>query len=598
MSPVPEEDYVPDLTPVLAAGDRSERAEQPGASAFTILSAVGETMYEWDLETDRIRWAANAADIFGLPDIAPLETGAGFEACVDPQSLTDRNQAVRNGLGVDYGRGVAFDIDYGLRLPSNSDQRTVWVNDRGIWYGDAQGTPYLARGVIRTERNRPALILPKSGAALPRRREFLKLLEGTLAVAHHYHSLYVFALLSIDNLTSISEVYDADAEEEVEAALARALTASLRSGDVAGWISDGELGLVLRVANEPEANAAIGRITTILAQQNFATAAGPASPRISTGAVMIPTAARSVDEALSLVREAQRGAKLKGSGHFVIHTERQSQHRKKLGQAAIARLLSKALHENTLTLVRQPVVRSRDRSIAFEECLLRLVDEEGTLIPMGDAIAVAESLGLMRMIDFRVQDMVFEILRRERGTTLSFNLSAESTRQPGWVAAFEQNLQRSPELADRIIIEITETSLIEDIDAVRDFVLRVRRLGCRVAIDDFGAGYTSFRNLKLLPVNILKIDGSFIRQLASTEKDRLFVKMLHELARSLDLETVAEMVEDAASARELTELGIDYLQGFHTGRPVAAPAAASLAAPVTALGGAQGGHGSVDDREL
>ena len=129
-------------------------------------------------------------------------------------------------------------------------------------------------------------------------------------------------------------------------------------------------------------------------------------------------------------------------------------------------------------------------------------------------------------------------------------------------------------------MEITETALIQDIDAVSATMQALKEKGCRTAIDDFGAGYTSFRNLQRLPLDIVKIDGSFIRDLKERPQDVVFVKMLIELARNFGIETVAEMVENRPTATELQELGVDYLQGYHFGRPEVPPAAlAGRAAP-------------------
>jgi EAL domain-containing protein (putative c-di-GMP-specific phosphodiesterase class I) len=121
-------------------------------------------------------------------------------------------------------------------------------------------------------------------------------------------------------------------------------------------------------------------------------------------------------------------------------------------------------------------------------------------------------------------------------------------------------------IAERLIVEITETAAIHDLDETRGFVTRVKDLGCQIAIDDFGAGYTSFRNLRKLGVDIVKIDGAFVQHLMRSEDDRVFVGALIELARRLGLATVAEWVQDEKAAALLTEWGCDYLQGALTGR--------------------------------
>ena len=127
--------------------------------------------------------------------------------------------------------------------------------------------------------------------------------------------------------------------------------------------------------------------------------------------------------------------------------------------------------------------------------------------------------------------------------------------------AWDRSCAPTPAIAERLIIEITESAAIHDIDETRGFVARVKDLGCRIAIDDFGAGYTSFRNLRKLGVDIVKIDGAFVQNMTRSEDDRAFVRTLIDLARRLNLKTVAEWVQDERTAQMLEAWGCDYLQG-------------------------------------
>jgi EAL domain-containing protein (putative c-di-GMP-specific phosphodiesterase class I) len=148
---------------------------------------------------------------------------------------------------------------------------------------------------------------------------------------------------------------------------------------------------------------------------------------------------------------------------------------------------------------------------------------------------------------------------------VSLNLSAASTMDSDWWAALGAALRANPGIAGRLTIEITETTAIQDIDETKGFVARVKDLGCRIAIDDFGAGYTSFRSLRKLGVDLVKIDGEFVQNLKRSEDDRAFVQTLIDLARRLGLETVAEWVQDEQSAAILADWGCDYIQGALVG---------------------------------
>jgi EAL domain-containing protein (putative c-di-GMP-specific phosphodiesterase class I) len=192
---------------------------------------------------------------------------------------------------------------------------------------------------------------------------------------------------------------------------------------------------------------------------------------------------------------------------------------------------------------------------------MRVRRADGTFAHANEIIPVAERLGLVRLLDHRVLEMVVQELKAVPSLHASVNVSSASTTDPNWWNGLGGMLKAYPGVGERLIIEITETSAIRDIDEARGFVARVKDLGCQIAIDDFGAGYTSFRNLRKLGVDIVKIDGAFIQHITRSEDDRAFAHTLIDLAHRLGLKTVAEWVKDDAAAELLRGWGCDYLQG-------------------------------------
>jgi EAL domain-containing protein (putative c-di-GMP-specific phosphodiesterase class I) len=192
-----------------------------------------------------------------------------------------------------------------------------------------------------------------------------------------------------------------------------------------------------------------------------------------------------------------------------------------------------------------------------------------------------------------VLELVLAELAASPTVQLSLNISPETTTDPDWWSSIESCLRANPLITQRLIVEITETVAIRDIDDVRHFVTRLKNHGCRIAIDDFGAGYTSFRNLRRLGVDIVKIDGAFVQNVVRSADDRAFVQTLIDLARRLELKTVAEWVQDAEAAALLRGWGCDYIQGRFIGlasneRPwisAGAARAPAIAPPKAALGG-------------
>ena len=287
---------------------------------------------------------------------------------------------------------------------------------------------------------------------------------------------------------------------------------------------------------------------------------------VTIGGITAPRYGRSVREVLSRAQDALAGAKAKRSGSFQAYQpnpERDVQRRENV--RATDEIIT-ALNERRIFLVYEPVVAIGSRMPAFYECLMRVRREDGSLLAVNDVVPRAERLGLVRLIDHRVLELVLEQLVNAPGLKASLNVSAASTADPDWWAALGAMLHAHPGVAERLTVEITETAAIHDIDETRGFVARVKDLGCRIAIDDFGAGYTSFRNLRRLGVDMIKIDGAFVQNLPRSEDDRVFVRTLIDLGRSLGLTTVAEWVQDEEGAAVLAQWGCDYLQGALIGR--------------------------------
>jgi EAL domain-containing protein (putative c-di-GMP-specific phosphodiesterase class I) len=224
-----------------------------------------------------------------------------------------------------------------------------------------------------------------------------------------------------------------------------------------------------------------------------------------------------------------------------------------------------ALNERRILLAFEPVIDATTRQPAFHECLMRIRRADGTLAPTSEVIPIAERLGLVRLLDHRVLELLVNEMAAVPGLHASVNVSPTSTTDPDWWSALVAMLRAKGDVAERLIIEITESAAIHDIDDMRGFVARVKDLGCRIAIDDFGSGYTSFRNLRKLGVDILKIDGAFVQNLMQSDDDRAVVQALVGLAKRLGLKTVAEWVQDEAAAKLLTSWGCDYLQGALVG---------------------------------
>jgi EAL domain-containing protein (putative c-di-GMP-specific phosphodiesterase class I) len=218
-------------------------------------------------------------------------------------------------------------------------------------------------------------------------------------------------------------------------------------------------------------------------------------------------------------------------------------------------------------LAYQPVVEAKTGRVAHYECLLRILGPRGEPKPAYHFMPAIEEMGLSHTIDLHVLDLALKQLDEHSKVELAVNISGLTAGERRWVDILAERLQGHEGVARRLTIEITETAALKDIEETARLIAAARAFGCRVALDDFGAGYTSFRQLHTLTVDAIKIDGSFIRAIEQRPEAQTIVRTLIGIAEAFSLETVAECIETPAEARILTEMGVPYLQGFLYGRP-------------------------------
>jgi diguanylate cyclase (GGDEF)-like protein len=542
------------------------RIDQPDTAV--ILTSVGEAAYEWQLDTDTLVWSGSAAAVLGV-DAAPA-SGRAFAQHVEPPSGgKGRFDTVTGSTQPDTGSGVAYQIEYAFR---RADGEKIWIEDSGRWFAGADGKALRAHGVVRSigarhERECKLIQLaqfdPLTGEM--NRAHLVEVLGGILDEAIRFRNSCGFLLIAIDHLGRLNEAYGFDVTEQVIAQLAKRIHPKLRGEDRLGRFSGNKFGVILKTCTPEELSVAAERLLAAVRDEPMETNAGPVAITITIGGVTAPRHARTVPEILSRAQDALNAARAKRHGSFAAYRPNVERDALRKESVRATDEIVAALNERRIALAFEPVVEARGRRIHFYECLMRVNRPDGSIAHANEIIPVAERVGLVRMLDHRVLELVVQELAETPDLRASVNVSAASTIDPDWWTGLGALLRAHTGAAERLIIEITETAAIQDIDDTRGFVARVKDLGCSIAIDDFGAGYTSFRNLRKLGVDIVKIDGAFVQNIIKSEDDRAFVHTLIDLARRLGLKTVAEWVQDEQAALTLTDWGCDYLQGALVG---------------------------------
>ncbi len=564
------------------APGRDDRAETRTPNAAAILASIGEVAYEWDLLTDRLSWCPNLAEALGPIATADLSTGLRYGERLTPESQTSRYDAIFDAAGSDFGAGVPYAAIYALAPPRGCGETApVWVEDKGRWFAGADGKPAQAHGVVRvvTERHEKERLLAQQSQFDPltgvlNRGRLMELTQKRLQQAERARKPFAVLLAGLDNLCALNKIYGYDAGDAVLAGLASRLRAGVRPGDIVARHAANRFALVLEDCDADRAKSAAARLAETICAEPFETLAGPVPASIRMGCVVAPRDGRTIqtlfqhaEEALDLARQESGGPR------FVAYASSLARQDQRLRALQVADNIVSALSENRVELAFQPIIDAATGAAAFYEALLRVRLADGSMVSPGALLPIAEKAGLVKLLDQRVLELAIARLAQDPALCASVNASLATVLDPEWPERLAASLRNCPGVAERLIIEITETAIIEDFAATRSLIAFCKQLGVKVAMDDFGAGHTSFRNLRELAFDLVKIDGAFVQNIVTSEDDRFFVRTLIDLARHLDLRIVAEWVENAETAALLRDWGVDYFQGALFGSPGASPLA-------------------------
>tara|TARA_R110002072_G_scaffold54957_11_gene143668 strand:+ start:2384 stop:4162 length:1779 start_codon:yes stop_codon:yes gene_type:complete len=531
------------------------------------LSAAGDVAYDWDLASDAIHWSGDICQALGVPHGQQPITGAGFTALVAQEDLAAHsNFVVRLQTG-----DAQFECEYRLQLP----QRGIsWVHDRASVEFDEAGKPVRQIGILRFmdsdlsragRREHLANFDPLTGHF--NRARLREALDHALNFSKRYEVQGAYLLVGVDKLTMVNQALGHEAADAVLLAIGDRLDRCLRASDVIGRVGGDRFGAILSNVPEEDIEAATDKILDAIRTTPIDTPEGPVYVTVSIGAVPFPGAINTAQDVMMRADAALQKAKQQGRdcATTYIFSQEQQQHHKSCIE--IAGQVQRALREKRLRFAYQPIVDSLTRETRFHECLLRIVQPDGQVVVAGQFMPVVENLGMIRSVDRTVLERAVDELKLYPDARMAVNVSGLTTTDRSWMRSAVAMLRGRPDIAERMVIEITETAGLEDLEACCRFVSTLRDLGCEIALDDFGAGYTSFRHLKQLAVNKVKIDGSFVRKIGENPENLVFIRTLIDLARTFGLETVAECVETEEEAELLLNEGVNYMQGYAFGKP-------------------------------
>lgn len=536
------------------------------------VAASGDILYQWDLGSDSLRCSQGAARVLGIASLEGGMRGEAFERRVNPEDLPARRLALADHLA----RRERYDCEYRIRA-DNGEFR--WLHDRGAAEFGPDGKPARLAGVLRLiatgEESARRLEHLASHDGLTghysraRLREFL---EHSLAYAARYGIPGGYLAIGIDKLALLSETFDEHTVNRIVFEVGRRLDRCLHASDVIGRLDEDSFGVIVSQCSEEALPAIAEKISASVRATAVDTPSGPLHVTVSIGSVGFPYGARTAHEVMAKGEIALRAARQGGRDNHVLYRRPAEDRRDDWRRVEIFEEVAAALREDRLLFAYQPVVAAASREAVYYECLMRMRRDGGELLPAASFIPVVEQLGLIRTVDRKALELAVADLDRHPGVMLAVNVSSITAFDRMWLRLLTALVGGRPDIAERLMIEITETAAMPDVEEMARFASAVRSLGCKVALDDFGAGYSSFRQLKTLPLDLVKIDGAYVRQVADNLDNQLFVRTLVGLAEGLGLSTVAECVEREEDAALLASQGVTYLQGWRFGKPTTEPA--------------------------
>jgi diguanylate cyclase (GGDEF)-like protein len=530
--------------------------------------AAGAASFDWDVAAGTITWDGaiailpvhiDSANAQSFVEAVPLDRRAALTALLDSRSHQSDSFAIDIEIASAMG-AVGFTLA-GTRTPG-ADGRTVrltgLMRDTTERVREVRRLTYLAtRDELTGHLNRNAL-----------REE----LAGAIEKAKDENRTCAFLVASIDRLAMINDSFGFDAGDEVILGVGDRLARTLRGSDVIGRTAGNKFGVILKNCTDREIAVVASRLRASVRANGVETRSGLAAATCSVGAVWLPSVAATSQEAMLRAELALDKARANGRDGFALYEASPLRETARLRQMGIADEVVKALKENRLKLAFQPIVGARSRKPSHYEGLLRMAQSDGTILTAGHFVPAAEQMGIVHLIDRFALDATIAKLKAHGSVTLAVNVSGTAASDPAWLQDFIDTVRGEQAVAARLIVELTETAALHHFEENARFVSQLREMGVRVAIDDFGAGYTSFRNLQMLHVDTVKIDGSYVENLSQSPENQVFVRTLVGLAKSFDIKTVAEWVGSDEDAALLQSFGVDYFQGFFFGEPLIDPA--------------------------
>ena len=409
---------------------------------------------------------------------------------------------------------------------------------------------------------------------LVNRREFERRLEEAADGARRGEATHMLCYLDLDRFKIVNDSSGHLAGDSMLRDVAKLLRQAVRDSDTVARLGGDEFGMLLVHCPLDKARQIADDVCRSVAAYSFVWHDRVFNIGVSIGLIEIGREAGTVEQLLAAADSACYVAKKEGAGRVSVYSARDEALARGSGEIEWLQKLQGAIKEQRFTLYYQPIVAAygSDAEGPSMEVLLRMLDETGQEIPPGDFVQAAERFRLMASVDRWVVQTTLQALARNafqlaRERSVAINISGQTLGDPQFLEFVVECLDSTGVPPEQVCFEISESAVISNPEHARRFVGVLHGMGCKFTIDDFGSGVGSFSSLKNLELDYLKLDGSFMRNLARDSVSQTMVTAMIKLARTLNFKIIAEQVEDSAALEAARKIGVDYVQGFVIARP-------------------------------
>lgn len=494
------------------------------------------------------------------------------QRCNDVDALTEYTRHLEDRRPVEN-----LELDW---MITQSTQRTLLFNAKPIF--DDQGAFQGYRGVgrdVTKERHIAQLMNHQAKhdalTGLVNRREFMRRLENALTHSKQDGSSYILCYLDLDQFKIVNDTVGHAAGDELLKELSGLLCARLRTRDTLSRVGGDEFALLLENCQLNAGVQVAESLLAVLGDFRFRWEAREFQIGASIGVVPISAETETALQVMTQADLACYTAKDLGRNRVLVYQAKDLELSRMKNQMALVSELQAALKNNHFRLYRQPIVSLEHDRVEYYELLLRLMEPTGKVISPGSFIPAAERYGMMKEIDRWVISNALSTYTREYGNesdiVFSINLSGNSLNDEDLLTWILIQLRESNVAPECICFEVAETAAIRNLSQAKKMINSLKSEGCKFALDDFGSGLSSFAYIKHLPVDFLKIDGSFVSDMEQDTTASAMVAAINEMGHVLGIKTIAEHVENATTLEIMRTIGVDYVQGHAVGEPTALP---------------------------